>query len=470
MDQRVRERNRRSFLTQSAFGLGAMALRELLSRDGFASERTASHALPPRPPHFLGAAKRVIFLFMQGGPSHLETFDPKPAMKKYDGQLLPESLRNFDLAQINTADSNVMAPIFPFGKHGRSGVEISSLFPELSKHADKLAVIRSCYHDLFIHGSALTMMHSGTQLLGHPSVGAWVAYGLGSQSDSLPAYIAMTNEIFRAGAATYGSGFLPAIYQGTYLRTEGVPIQHLRRPEGLGAVQQRRLLDQVNQWNRQHRDERPGDSRLDARISNYELAFRMQSAAPELIDLAPETQETRNLYGVDDEPTAPFGRMCLLARRMIERGVRYVHLVDGDWDAHSQCKKYHETRSQAVDRPIAGLLADLHRRGLLESTLVVWGGEFGRTPIMQGSKGRDHHPYGFSVWMAGGGIRGGVTIGATDDFGFHAIEDKVHVNDLHATMLSLLGLEHERLTYLFEGRERRLTDAGGHNDLARRLV
>ena len=270
--------------------------------------------------------------------------------------------------------------------------------------------------------------------------------------------------------AGYSSGFLPAIYQGTYLRTEGVPIQNLRRPEGLSAGEQRRLLDQVNQWNSRHRDQRPGDSRLAARIANYELAFRMQSAAPDLVDLSRETKVTRDLYGVDKKPSATFGTMCLLARRMVERGVRYVHLVNVDWDAHGDCKGNHQTQADMVDRPIAGLLADLDQRGLLESTLVVWGGEFGRTPIKQRNAGRDHHPYGFSMWMAGGGVRGGKTIGATDDFGFKTIEDAVHVNDLHATMLSLLGLDHEELTYLFEGRKRRLTDFGGYNDLSGRLT
>ena len=407
---------------------------------------------------------------MQGGPSHLETFDPKPAMKKYDGQLLPKSLRDYDLAQINTADAKIMAPIFPFKRYGESGVAVSSIFPELARHADKLAVIRSCYHDLFIHGSALTMMHSGTQLMGHPSVGSWVVYGLGSESDELPAYVAMSDGIFRNGTTTFSSGFLPAIYQGTYVRSEGVPIQNLERPPGLDAGQQRMILDQINRWNRRYRDEAPGDSRLDARIANYELAFRMQSAAPELINLSGETEATRELYGLAKEPSRTFGKMCLLARRMVERGVRYIHLVSNGWDAHGGCKGNHEGRANKVDRPIAGLLADLQQRGLLDSTLVVWGGEFGRTPIRQGTNGRDHHPYGFSMWMAGGGVQGGQVIGATDDFGFHAVEDKVHVNDLHATMLSLLGLDHRKLTYLFEGRERRLTDVGGDNDLSRLLT
>jgi len=412
----------------------------------------------------------VIFLFMQGGPSHLETFDYKPALRKYDGQLLPDSLRDFDLAQINTADAKVMAPQFAFQKHGDSGQEISSLFPRLSQHADRLTIIRSMYHELFIHGSAMILMHSGTRLLGHPSVGAWVTYGLGCESDNLPSYVAMTDSVFRNGASMYTSGFLPAVFQGTAMRAEGVPIQNLRRNADMTVGEQRLLLDQINAWNRKHRETRPGDSRLDARISNYELAFRMQTAAPELIDLSGETQATRELYGVDHGPSAQFGKMCLMSRRMVERGVRYVQLISSDWDAHGDCKGNHEAQAQKIDQPIAGLITDLKQRGLLESTLLVWIGEFGRTPIRQGSNGRDHHPYGFCAWMAGGGVAGGSTIGATDDFGFNAVEDKVHVNDLHATMLGLLGIDHEELSYYFEGRMHRLTDVGGQNNLARRLV
>ncbi|MBT4866536.1 MAG: DUF1501 domain-containing protein, partial [Planctomycetaceae bacterium] len=266
------------------------------------------------------------------------------------------------------------------------------------------------------------------------------------------------------------SGFLPAVYQGTDVRIDGALIQNLDRHENISAREQRLLIDQINVWNRQHRQTRPGDSRLDARIANYELAFRMQSAAPELIDLAQETKTTRALYGIDEGPSARFGKMCLMSRRMVERGVRYVQLICGGWDAHGDCKGNHEAQARKIDRPIAGLITDLEQRGLLESTLLVWVGEFGRTPIRQGAGGRDHHPYGFSAWMAGGGIRGGKTIGATDDFGFAAVDDKVHVNDLHATMLGLMGIDHEELTYLFEGRYRRLTDVGGHNNLAPRLI
>ncbi len=462
---------RRNLLYSGGLGFGALALGDLLSREARAAAPPVPvDPLAPKPPHLPGTAKSVIFLFMQGGPSQVETFDPKPMLAKYDGKLLPKELQDYDLAQINTADSTVMAQQFEFARYGESGQQISSMFPYLSKHADKLAIVRSLHHDLFIHGSAMIMVHSGTQLLGHPSVGAWVVYGLGCESDNLPAYVAMTDSIFRNGASMYTSGFLPAVYQGTDMRIEGAPIQNLQRPANVGAKQQRMLLDQILTWNRQHRLTRPGDTRLDARINNYELAFRMQTAAPEMMDLSGETAATRRLYGMQDENSERFGKMCLMARRMVEREVRYVQLISAGWDAHGDCKGNHTRQGKKVDQPIAGLITDLDQRGLLDSTLLVWVGEFGRTPIRQGSNGRDHHPYGFSGFLAGGGIKGGKTIGATDDFGFAAVEDKVHINDLHATMLGLLGINHERLTYPFEGREHRLTDVGGRNNLAPRLV
>ena len=460
---------RREFLQNGGLGFGALALSDLMSAETRANGSTIN-PLAARPAHVPGTAKNIIFLFMQGGPSQLESFDPKPVLKRFHGQLLPESLRDYDLAQINTADSKIMAPQFTFRRYGQSGQEVSSIFPGLAEHADRLAIIRSMHHELFIHGSAMIMMHSGTRLLGHPSIGAWVVYGLGCQSDNLPAYIAMTDQHFRNGASMYSSGFLPAVYQGTDMRAEGAPIQNLVRHRQISASEQRLLLDHINDLNRQYAATRPGDSRLDARIANYELAFRMQSAAPELIDLSRETRATQDLYGVNEEPSARFGRMCLMARRMVERGVRYVQLICSGWDAHRECRKNHEEQAKKVDQPISGLITDLQQRGLLDSTLLVWVGEFGRTPIQQGNRGRDHHPYGFSAWMAGGGVRGGQTIGATDDFGFAAVDDKVHVNDLHATMLGLMGIDHEELTYLFEGRYRRLTDVGGHNNLAPRLV
>ena len=461
--------SRRDFLQNSGLGFGGLALSSLVAGESHATVPSAN-PLAARSPHFPGSAKNIIFLFMQGGASHLETFDHKPKLAKYDGQLLPESLRDVHLAQINAADSKIMAPLFPFAKYGQSGQEISSLFPRLAAHADKLAIVRSMYHDLFIHGSAMVMLHSGTRRLGHPTIGSWLVYGLGCESDNLPAYIAMTDDTFRNGASMYSCGFLPAVYQGTDMQIKGVPIRNLRRHDTISASEQRMMLDQINAWNRHHLKTRPGDSRLDARIANYELAFRMQTAAPELIDFSQETKATRDLYGVEEGSTQRFGKMCLMARRMVERGVRFVHLISGGWDAHGDCKGNHQQQAKKVDQPIAGLISDLDQRGLLDSTLLVWVGEFGRTPVKQGSDGRDHHPYGFSAWLAGGGVKGGKTIGATDDLGFNVVEDKVHVNDLHATMLGLMGINHEKLTYLFEGRHHRLTDVGGDRNLAPRLI
>ena len=449
---------RRDFLRQSAFGFGASALGFLAAQDVVA----ATNPLAQKPPHFPGKAKRVIFLFMTGGPSHIETFDPKPALAKFNGQPIPESFKTEGLALqfMKASDGKLMASPFPFAKHGQSGLELSSLFPQLAKHADELAVIRSCHHESFIHGPALGLMHTGSTLLGHPSAGAWVTYGLGSATENLPAFMVMTDGGFRAGpAVSYGSGFLPAIYQGTVVRAEGAPISNLTP---VNANEQRAVLDTLNRWNGRFAAERPDDSRLAAQLANYELAYRMQTAAPDLIAIADESAATRELYGVDKEPTAKFGRMCLLARRMAERGVRFIQLYNNDWDGHGECAQNHAANAARTDQPIAALLADLKQRGLLESTLVVWAGEFGRTPVMQGANGRDHSPYGFSVWMAGGGVRGGQAIGATDELGFRAMENKVHVHDLHATMLAALGLDHEDLTYHFEGRGRRLTDVFGH--------
>lgn len=456
--------DRRDFLRSSAFGFGASVLGSLIAQDVAATEaeNNQSNPLAPKPPHFPAKAQRVIFIFCAGGPSQLETFDPKPALVKLDGQPIPESFRTdgLSLQFMKASDGKLMASKFAFNKHGQSGLEISALFPKLAAHADDLAVIRSCHHDSFIHGPASAMVNTGSTLLGHPSMGAWVTYGLGCVTDNLPAYITMTDGGFRPGpAVSYGSGFLPAIYQGTVLRTEGTPISNLVAAGTPG--QQRTMLDALNRWNERFAAARPEDSRLAAQLANYEMAFRMQTAAPDLIRINDETAATRELYGVGKEPTSKFGRMCLLARRMAERGVRYIQLFNNDWDGHGECAANHQTNADRTDQPIAALLTDLKQRGMLDSTLVVWAGEFGRTPVMQGSNGRDHSPYGFSVWMAGGGVKGGQAIGATDELGFRAIEKKVHVHDLHATMLALLGFDHERLTYHFEGRDRRLTDVFG---------
>jgi hypothetical protein len=460
--------DRRAFLANFGAGFGAVALGHLLAR----ADAQAAGALAAKKPHFAAKARAVIWLFMQGGPSHLDTFDPKPTLKKLDGKPLPASFHaeGLPLQFMKATDGKLMASPFKFQRFGKSGSELAEVFPCLGRCADDLAVIRSCFHDSFIHGPALALLNTGSALLGHPSVGAWVVYGLGCQSDELPAYVVLADGPIRNGGGTYGAGFLPAVYQGTLLRARGAPIQNLTAPPGLDRTQQRRMLDRLRDWNHRHAQARPGDTRLEARIASYELAFRMQTAAPGLIDLAQEPVAVRELYGAERGPTADFGRMCLLARRLVERGVRFVHLICGDWDGHGQCAQNVRDNAGRIDRPIAALLTDLKQRGLLESTLVVWTGEFGRTPVMQGALGRDHSPYGFSSWLAGGGIQGGRAIGATDELGFRAVKDRCHAHDLHATVQSLLGLDHRKLTFLFEGRQRRLTDVFGDNDLSSRLL
>jgi Protein of unknown function (DUF1501) len=471
--------SRREFLLKSAFGFGALPLTYLLETESaFGSvfrETTPStvNPLSPKPPEFPGKAKSVIFIFLQGGASHVDTFDPKPELHRFDGQLLPPSFQaeGLNLQNLKVREAKLMASRFPFKKYGQSGLEISELFRHVAEYADDLAVIRSCYHDSFVHGPALNWLYTGSSLVGHPSVGAWVLYGLGSESQDLPAFMVMTDGILSGRSRNaFGSGYLPAAYQGTLIRTGGSPIMDLNPPSQIEATEQRLMLDQISQWNARYLEDRRDDSRLAARITNYELAFRMQLAAPELMDVSRESPSVRQLYGLDEKSSEKFGRMCLMARRMVERGVRFVQLISTDWDGHSECDKNHLENSNKIDKPLAGLVGDLKQRGLLESTLIVSTGEFGRTPIVQGKNGRDHHPYGFSAWMAGGGIRGGKVIGATDELGFRAVEDKVHVHDLHATMLSLLGLDHQKLAYFFQGRNRRLTDVGGQNDLSKRLL
>jgi hypothetical protein len=443
--------------------VGAVALGELLAR-----EATAGVAAAP------AKAKRVIFFFLQGGPSQVDTFDPKPALKRLDGQPVPPSFLGTDiaLAQIKVNESKLMGSRRQFRRFGQAGLEVSDLFEHVAAHADDLAVIRSCYHESFIHGPAISMIHTGSLRLGSPSMGAWVLYGLGSETENLPSYVVMSDSFLRNGKSVIGSGFLPAVYQGTYVSTEGTPFENLTPPELVGGERQRVILDQLKAWNSRYAEERPDDTALAARIANYELAYRMQMAAPELTDLSKESEATRRMYGLETEPTAKFGRICLLARRMAERGVRFVHIYNSDWDAHAECDRNHIDNARRTDIPIAALLEDLKQRGLLESTLVVCAGEFGRTPMMQGKEGRDHNPFGFSVFLAGGGIRGGEVIGATDEIGYRAVEDRMHVHDLHATMLELLGLDHRKLNVLVSGLEKRLTGVGaeGERSVAKRLL
>jgi len=463
-----------------------LAAVDLMSRDLSAAPNVSPlNPLAPKSPHFPAKAKNVIFLFMHGGPSHIDTFDPKPLLKELHGGPVPESFGEVDFQFTKMSKVPILGSPREFKKRGQSGLEISDLFEHTAQHADDLAVIRSCHHDGFTHVTGQNWMNTGWPRVGRPSVGSWVTYGLGTENQNLPAFTVMLDGPLKAGSPAYGAGFLPAMYQGTVLRSEGPPILNVDRPEGISAGEQRDLLDALKDLNQEHFEQRSDDSELAARIASYELAFKMQTSVPELADLSGESETVKNLYGLDQEETHDFGLQCLRARRMVERGVRFIQIYSGGrkggagvgWDGHNEINSNHEQMARSVDKPIAGLLADLKGRGLLDSTLIIWGGDFGRTPFTDGAEsgggnrnGRDHNPYGFSVWMAGGGIKGGKAIGSTDDIGLRAADDKVHINDLHATILSLLGLEHEKLTYLFQGRDFRLTDVGGHNNLAQRLT
>jgi hypothetical protein len=477
--------SRREFLERAGSGFGLLALFAMMEQDRLLGATPESaDPLAPKSPHFPAKAKSVIYLFMHGGPSHIDTFDPKPVLEKLDGQKLPASMRNIRLQFTDAADSPLLASRRKFQKYGACGMDISDLFTNVARHADDLALIRSCHHEAFVHSMALHLMNTGSIRLGFPSMGSWIIYGLGSESRNLPPYIVMQEGGTKAGPPAFGSGFLPATYQGTEIRTKGNPFLNIRPPEQVTEAEQRDMLDRARWFDEKHLETRQDDSNLSARIAAYELAFRMQSHVPELTDLSKESEATRELYGIGREPTNEYGVKCLLARRLVERGVRFVQIYSGgllggdDWDGHADCDKNHQKMASRVDQPIAGLLQDLKQRGLLESTLVIWGGDFGRTPITDGQLrdgggyrgGRDHNPYGFSMWMAGGGIRGGKIIGSTDEIGFRAIEDPVHTNDIHATILALLGLDHRRLTYFFQGRNFRLTDVGGDNNLGPRLI
>ena len=479
--------SRRKMLLRAGLGFGSWALLDLLGRDGLAEPairmaRRAPNPLSPKPPHFPAKAKSVIFLFMQGGPSHIDTFDPKPLLAKLHGQPLPASATEGLQLRFTKMDALIHGCKLNFSKCGQSGLEIADSYPHLQQCADDLAIVRSCYHDAFNHSPAQYMMNTGSARMGRPCMGSWVTYGLGSVSENLPAFVVMaTTNNTKGGPPVYGHGFLPGTYQPTVLRNSGSPILYLEPPKQVIGGDQREMLDLVQWLNHEHEAARGGGTEdLGARIASYELAFRMQSAVPDAVDISKESAATRELYGIDDSISGTYARSCLRARRLVERGVRFVQIFTGsagsdDWDnAHADNDGVHAAMARRIDRPTAALLQDLKARGLLDSTLVVWGGEFGRTPIADGRypdkrAGRDHNPYGFTTWLAGGGVKGGKTIGATDEFGFRAIEDRVHINDLHATILKLLGLDHERLTFLFEGRRMRLTDVGGEDDFTERL-
>jgi hypothetical protein len=450
-------RSRREVLRRAGAGFGSLALAALLADDTDAGG-LPTDSLAPKSPQLPARARRVIFLFMPGGPSQVDTFDPKPRLNQDHGKPAPKLY----LGQTR----KLLASPWKFCKQGQSGLEVSELFPHVGASADQLCVIRSMVGDDVNHPGGCLLMNTGERVATRPSLGAWVTYGLGTENQNLPGFIAIGPGPLIEGARQYGAGFLPAAFQGTFVSDLKNPISNLKNVQ-VGPERQRRELDALRRLNEMHLDHQPDDSRLSARIESFELAFRMQSEAPDTFDLARETDATRRLYGIGDNATDVFGRQCLLARRLVERGVRFVqlyHTTGGfqPWDQHSDLKGGHARNALATDRPIAGLLHDLQARGLLDETLVIWGGEFGRTPAAEGTDGRDHHPYGFSMWLAGGGVRGGLAHGATDEFGWDAVEDRVHVHDLHATILHLLGLNHEKLTYRHSGRDYRLTDVYGN--------
>ena len=456
--------NRRQFLLHSGGGIGGLALAHLLST-GEGNAATAQRPLAPKPSHFPGRAKRVIYLFMHGGPSHMDLWDPKPDLQKHSGKPLPESFGSV-MTRREVARNPLLGPIKPFHHHGQSGLEISEFLPHLSGLADDLCVVRSCHGDSVNHPQSVYQMNTGSILMGKPSLGSWVAYGLGSENQNMPAFVVLPDPGggLKGGPPAWGSGFLPATYQGTTMRPGSNPILNLHPQKNITPERQRRVLDAIRKLNGEHLAQRDFDDELGARVRSYELAFRMQTAAPELVDISRESEATRKLYGIDDKHTQEFGTRCLLARRMLESGVRFVQLYSGGttgWDAHKDVLKNHNHYCNATDKPIAGLLRDLKARGLLEDTLVIWGGEFGRMPMSEQGTGRDHNPWGYSVVMAGAGVTGGTAYGSTDAIGLRAQDKPVHVHDLHATWLHLLGIDHEQLTYLHNGRRDRLTDVAG---------
>ena len=453
---------RREMLARCGCGFGALALADLLASESRGDNASADTGNPfaVRPPHHSPRAKRVIFLYMPGGPSHVDLLDPKPRLETDNGQPLP-----FEKPRLERAKTgNLLASPWKFGRHGESGIEVSELLPGLASRIDDVCVIRSMVADNINHSGAALQMCTGEQAFSRPSMGSWLTYGLGTENQNLPGFVVVCPSAVFQGAQLWASSFLPSAYQGTLVRDLKNPIANLGDTSA-GLGRQRTKLDALRQLNEMHQRERATNSQLNARIAAFELAFRMQSDAPEAFDLSQESASVHKLYGTDQPATELFGRQCLLARRLVERGVRYIQLFDAPannaWDHHGGLRANLPKRCQAVDQPITALLTDLKSRGLLEDTLVLWGGEFGRTPTGEGNDGREHHPFGFTMWMAGGGIRGGMIHGATDDFGWHSVRDKVHVHDLHATILHQMGFDHEKLTYRYGGRDYRLTDVHG---------
>ncbi len=454
---------RRDALARCAGGFGMMALASLMAEGEAAA---AASPMAVRAAQFTPKAKRVIFLFMAGGPSHVDLFDPKPKLTAMNGQPLPFEMPK--LMRVKTG--NLLASPYKFNRHGQSGIEVSELFPHVAKQIDDICVIRSMVTDNINHNGACLQMNTGEQTFSRPSMGSWCLYGLGTENQNLPGYVVLSPAQPSQGAPLWSNSFLPAAYQGTLVADLNRPISNLAS-EQFTLGDQRRQLDALAQLNSLHRGTRPGDSALDARIESFELAYRMQTEAPAAFNIDEETAATKSRYGVDRTETEIFARQCLLARRLAERGVRFVQVYHTQtsirsscqlWDQHTGLRQGHQENCLATDQPIAALLGDLKERGLLDDTLVIWGGEFGRTPTAEGTDGREHHPFGFTMWLAGGGIKGGMTYGATDDFGWHAVENRVHVHDLHATVLHLLGIDHTKLTYRYSGRDYRLTDVHGN--------
>ena len=473
MTERPQHPTRREALSRLGGGFGALVVAALLD-ESLAPAQTSSPVrsvfdVRPRPPHFPARARAVIQLFMHGGPSHVDLLDPKPLLARHDGQPPPK-----EVADDEKLTGNLLKSPYRFSRHGASGLEFSETLPKIARHADEIAVVRSMFTMHRNHEQAIWAMHTGLTIAGRPSLPAWIAYGLGTENQNLPAYVVLPEAkgLPVDGIRNWSSGWLPPIYQGTPFRAQGMPVLNLKPHTPRPAAVERGRLDLLSQLNADHRSRHPEELELDARIASFELAARMQLSATDALDLSQESQATQTLYGLDTPVTRSYGTRCLMARRLVERGVRFVQLfmAGQPWDTHANNAAGTRSCCEQTDLPIAGLLTDLKQRGLLEETLVVWGGEFGRTPNAQGKDGRDHHPYGFSIWLAGGGIQGGQTYGATDDFGYHSVTDRCHVSDLHATILHLLGLDAQRLSFARQGRDERLTDVHPAKVLTRLLA
>ena len=468
MSEHIRTvRNRRELLTDCFCGMGSLAFASMMAQDlGHAA--SPANPLAPKPPHMpdKAKAKAMIFVYMAGGPSHLETWDPKPLLNKLDGQKRPAEFGDVKYQNVNSA-SRILGTKRTFHKFGKSGIEVSDLFPHQAQIVDELAIIRSMHGDMVVHSAAQYQMMTGRVIPGFPAMGSWVVYGLGSEAQALPAYVVMPDSVGaqEAGVPMYKNGFLPSVYQPTFLRPGARPVLNLELPEGVSLEERRKTISLIKAMNQASL--RPENGEFAARMSAYDTAFRMQTEAPEVFDLSKEPQETLELYGVGDPVTDDYGRRCLLARRMVEKGVRFVCVVSGggtantEWDAHSDIEENHLKMAAKTDKPVAGLIRDLKRRGMLDSTIVLWGGEFGRSPESEKSRGRDHHNTGFSMWVAGGGFKGGVVHGATDGIGLKAVEKPVHFRDLHATLLNQMGLSQDALSYMHLGRKERLTELRG---------